>query len=151
MYIVLPTGRVIGPRGKVLKEDIGIRGHRRITMSFDGKITRILVHRLVAGLYLENPYHLPLVQHIDGDPSNNRVENLEWSTYKLNVKDGWERGRHNHNRYSAETEQLVIDMIEQGVPKRHISRSLGMDHGTPLAIYRRHTESATTIPKGSTA
>lgn len=51
------------------------------------------IHRLVAGAFLDNPYGLKYVNHIDYNTRNNDVSNLEWCSQKENV-------RHSSNRMS---------------------------------------------------
>ncbi|MDF9611926.1 HNH endonuclease [Bacillus cereus] len=50
------------------------------------------VHRAVAETFLPNPQKLPEVNHIDGNPSNNYLSNLEWTTKKENINHAFDTG-----------------------------------------------------------
>lgn len=51
----------------------------------DGTVTNALVHRLVAEAFLPNPSNLPEVDHIDDNPQNNNINNLQWVTRQQNI------------------------------------------------------------------
>lgn len=57
----------------------------------NGERKQFLIHRLVAKAFIQNPNNLPQINHIDENPKNNRVENLEWCTGKYNIEYYHER------------------------------------------------------------
>lgn len=71
-------------KSKILKPHISGYPERNIlprcqvVLSKDGKTRSVHVHRIVAATFLPNPYGLETVNHIDGNPENNSVDNLEW-------------------------------------------------------------------------
>lgn len=74
-------------KGKVLTQNNSLR-YKQISLSNRGSTGNFLVHRLVAEAFIPNPDNLPEVNHKDENPSNNRVDNLEWCTKSYNINYG---------------------------------------------------------------
>ena len=60
-------------------------GYLYVCLSKNNKHKVKTLHRLVAIYFIPNPDNKPCVNHIDGNKKNNKVENLEWCTYKENT------------------------------------------------------------------
>ncbi|MFT8861279.1 hypothetical protein [Schleiferilactobacillus harbinensis] len=52
------------------------------TTNHDGNPITIPVQRVVATAWLQNPQHLTNVCNIDGDPLNNKADNLQWTSHQ---------------------------------------------------------------------
>ena len=72
-------------KGRVLKQKTDKDGYKLINLFKDGNGYTLKIHRLVAEAFLPNPENLPIVNHKDCNPANNKVENLEWCTYSYNI------------------------------------------------------------------
>lgn len=46
-----------------------------------------LVHRLIAQAFIPNPDNKPLIDHIDGNRTNNTFSNLRWATSQENARN----------------------------------------------------------------
>ena len=79
-------------KGKLLKLLKTNRNYFRVDLKRNQKDKYISIHRLVAEAFLPNPNNYPVINHIDGDTSNNRVDNLEWCTQSHNVKEAYRIG-----------------------------------------------------------
>lgn len=107
-YEVSNTGKVRSVsggrrKGVELKQSTLPRGYKRVSLVKDGDKTNASIHRLVAEAFLSNPENKPCVNHIDGNPANNRLENLEWCTYSENeLHSHHVLGKIPHNKDSAE-------------------------------------------------
>lgn len=87
--IIEKTGRAVNVRGRILKPTEGNKRYLLVTLS--GRTKR--VHRLVLAAFEgENPDMQ--VRHLDGDPQNNRIENLAYGTNAENMADSIEHGTH---------------------------------------------------------
>lgn len=87
LYSVDTLGRVYSHKTKkYLKPKELSNGYQVVKVSKYGAPVSYGVHWLVATAFIPNPGGLPLVRHIDGDPKNNRVENLQWCTREEYVK-----------------------------------------------------------------
>lgn len=64
--------------------------YQMVTLCRNGKIKRVGVHRLVAKAFIPNPLNKPQINHIDGNPQNNNVKNLEWVTNGENSQHAYD-------------------------------------------------------------
>lgn len=63
-------------------------GYLSIELFKNKKSKRLLIHRLVAQAFIDNPDNLPVVNHKDENKQNNHANNLEWCTQSYNFNYG---------------------------------------------------------------
>ena len=85
------------------------------------------VHRMVAETWLDNPNNYEEVNHINGDKTDNRVENLEWVTHSQNVSHAYRTGLN---------KTTPIRIVETGVVYESIHECARRIGGEPGNIWK---------------
>lgn len=121
--------------GKITTGSADTCGYKVATVSGpDGIKKSFKVHRLVAIAFIENPNNFPQVNHLDGNKTNNKIENLEWCTASenqlhaikigLRIKNPW--NKENINRAARGSRHGNASLTEKDVLEIRSLRSSGI-------------------------
>lgn len=88
--------------GRILKQSLNAYGYKRATLSVNGVKNYVIVHRIVAKEFIDNPYNKREVNHIDCNKQNNNISNLEWVTSSENKYHA-----HKNNLMNIDTSNAV--------------------------------------------
>lgn len=128
-YEISNLGRIRNIRnGHILTPNITKQGYCSVlVLTGFKKYTRVLIHRLVAKAFIPNPLNKSDVNHKDYNPSNNCVNNLEWTT------------RSENNLWSSERisnsakKKVITDEMRKSYSKCQIVKS---KNKCPTYIYK---------------
>ena len=102
-YQVSNMGRIRYPSGKISHGTIK-NGYMVTSI---GTERHVGVHIIVGKVWLENADNLPMVQHLNSCKTNNKVENLLWSSYSDNAFHA-----HNSGEIKVKRKIKVIDTVD---------------------------------------
>lgn len=131
-------GKLLNPKGNKL-------GYKRVHVSKKGVDEWLSVHRLVAEAFITKPSEeCDVVNHLDNNPSNNKADNLEWTTNKGNMEWAAAQGRMKYNpqnlkKAQASRERAVIAIDSFG--NRYYFKSQA-EAGRVLGINSTHIPEA---------
>ena len=97
VYGRVKNGKVQGTftqkkKGKMLSPFINERGYMECAFMVNGIRKKLPVHRLVGFAFVDGYFEGAAIDHLNGDKTDNRKENLEWVTLSENTRRQWATG-----------------------------------------------------------
>jgi hypothetical protein len=137
-YAITEKGEIINlSNERPLTPIMNPNGYWKVSLANgDGSAEQVSVHRLVAKHFLPNPYDHPQVNHIDGDKTNNAVENLEWCTCKENALHAFQAGLR-PGYMDAASKDALISQIFNGKTIRELALQEGRGEESLAGMLRR--------------
>lgn len=110
-------------------------GYPMITFRDKGRPVSVRVHRLVALAFVPRTEESATVNHIDGDKSNNRADNLEWVSQKANNAHAVDTGllvkargeQINTARLTEAQVRIIKACLRSGTRQIDLAREHGVD------------------------
>ena len=129
---------------RILKTNKRPNGYLCVHLSKDMDAKWLSVHRLVAEAFIPHDNDKDVVNHLDNNPLNNNVNNLEWTTYKGNMQWSSKQGRMKPNYANLQKAQEsrkipVVAISKTGVQMVFESQS---EAGKALNVNRAHIAAA---------
>ena len=131
-------------KGRWLNPTPQISGHLSVILTKDKRHYRQRVHRLVLETYVGPCLDGMECRHLDGDATNNKLDNLCWGTRSENIQDAIQHGTHFtplRGRYGEEASHSKLSNWERCVilfdylTGEFSQAALGREHGvTDVAI-----------------
>ena len=133
----LIKGRVLKTCFNNYKKDNTLK-REQLALSKEGKIKTFHVHSLVAEAFCRKEFDNMQVNHKDGNPLNNKADNLEWITQKENIQHAFKNNLIKTSKkvakidiktneilevYQSETKACLENGVAQGKISRAIKRN----------------------------
>jgi len=104
-------GRLRRFKGRVLKFKLDRVGYHLVNLCRDGDQATYKVHRLVLLAFVREPEPGQECRHLNGDPADNRLENLAWGTSAENKADKLEHGTDNRGPKHPNAKLTEADVL----------------------------------------
>lgn len=134
-YMINKHGSVIriycnNTKWKEIKGFINVHGYVKVGLRKNNKTYHKSIHRLVAEIFIPNPYKYDIINHIDENKTNNDYTNLEWCTVQYN-----NTYKTANNKYINKRKVVIVKDIINDVEIRYeslwsCSKAMNINSGT---------------------
>jgi hypothetical protein len=141
-YFITESGRVWSDKTKkFLSPWLDRKGYPAVTLCVDGKSSNKSIHRLVAIEFIPNPNNKPSVNHIDNNPKNTHVTNLEWCTQSENMQHAAKQGRLSSSCRSAKIDESVAMelILRASEPVSDLAKEFNISPEIIRTLFRKET------------
>ncbi|MDA9072651.1 NUMOD4 domain-containing protein [bacterium] len=125
---------------RTLKQKVNKYGYFVVGLSIGNKTKTFTVHRLVAQSFCEKPENYEVVNHIDGNKENNKYDNLEWCTPKMNSDHAHSIGLVGirPKEISEKDIDIIVGYYEKGYTAPEIAKLYKYHSGTISKIIKEN-------------
>lgn len=120
-----------GCNGRVLRTTATRTGHRKLTLSKDGIHTTALVHHLVLDAFVGKRPDGCECAHNNGNPADNRIDNLRWDSHLNNIRDKAKHGTHKSHPGASHpmcvcSEEQVLSILNASESQTELAHKFGI-------------------------
>ncbi len=154
LYEVSDTGEIRGVdrlgysgqrlKGKKLRPRFSGKGYYIVSLRKNNKTYNMYIHQAVAKAFVPKREGCPIVNHKDGDKTNNRAENLEWVTYHENNQHAYDTklkpcGASFYNAKLTEEQVREIRRIGKDATYKEIADKYGVSRAIIMDVLSKKT------------
>lgn len=137
-YTLFDDGEILSKDGRPMVPQKDAKGYLRIRLRY-GDVDKYgaatyKIHRLVAESFIPNPLKKPQVNHINGDKTDNRADNLEWVTNAENIRHAIRSGLQDN---TSEKMKTLGGQIRTAIEQGYIAKDIADLNGVSVKTIRR--------------
>lgn len=116
-----------------------------VRLCINGKPKKNYIHRLMASAFIPNPENKPIINHKDGNKSNNSLDNLEWCDYSHNINHAYQNnlravGESHHKAKFTNKDVLQIRAdFANGINRKEIMNKFNLSQNQYARIVYKRT------------